>query len=113
MKKNKLNILWTNDNAVTSELMVLMYAANAMRWELWKEVQVIIWGATARLAADNTHIQKLIAEAQEAGVKFSACQVCAEKLCVKDRLIQTGIEVKLWGKPLTEILQNEEYLLTI
>lgn len=111
--RNKLNILWTNDNVITSELMVLMYATNAMRLDLWEEVRVIIWGATARLAADNTHIQELIAEAQEAGVKFSACQVCADKLYVKDKLVQTGIEVKLWGKPLTEILQNKEYLLTV
>lgn len=113
MNSRKLNILWTNDNVLTSELMVMMYATNTRRWELWDEVQVIIWGATAGLVAENMHIQDLIREAMGSGVKFSACEVCAERLGVKEIILGLGIEVKLWGEPLTEILQNNAHLLTV
>lgn len=30
-KKDKLNILWTNDNFITSEKMVFMYGINARK----------------------------------------------------------------------------------
>lgn len=113
MNNDKLNILWTNADPVTSELMVMMYATNMIKREVWKNITVIIWGATTKLAAENSHIQKLIAEAIEAGVEFSACQACAERLGVKEVIADQGIELKFWGAPLTEIIKNKENLLTI
>ncbi len=113
MNRNKLNILWTNDNELTSELMVMMYATNSLKKEFWKEVRVIIWGATSKLVAQNKHIQDLIKEAKEAGVEFSACEACATELGVKDIIINLGIEVKFWGEPLTKLIKEKENLITI
>ncbi len=113
MNSERLNILWTNADETTAELMVLMYAVNSLKWELWKDVRVIIWGATAKLVAENSNIQRLIAEAAAAGVEFSACLSCAEKLGVKDKISALGIELMLWGRPLTEIIKDDEKLLTI
>ena len=48
-----LYILWTNDNLDTSRFMVMMYATNSRLKGWWDGVTVIIWGATARLAAEN------------------------------------------------------------
>ena len=110
---NKLNILWANDNVLTAEHMVLMYAHNTMKKKLWDEITVIIWGATSKLVAEDTNIQKLIMEAQKIGVKFSACEACADKLGTKQALLDLGIEVKFWGAPLTEIIKNKEYLITV
>jgi hypothetical protein len=109
----KLHILWTNDNLQTSEHMVLMYAPITLQNEMWDEITVIIWGATSTLVAENKHMQKLIADAQEIGVKFTACKTCAEKLGTEQALTDLGIEIKGWGKPLTELIQNKEHLLTI
>lgn len=113
MDKDRLNILWTNSDPMTAEMMVLMYAkASAMRgW--WKHVRVIIWGATAKLVAHDNHIQALIREAQKEGVEFSACEACATQLGVKQVLLDMGLEVILWGDPLTELLKNDERLLTV
>jgi hypothetical protein len=113
MKNNELTILWTNDNPETSELMVMMYATNSMKLNLWDKLTVVIWGATSKLVAENTMIQELITEAKNAGVIFSACQSCAEKLGTKDTLQNLGIELKYWGSPLTEIIKNNENLITI
>ncbi len=113
MNPDRLNILWTNADETTAELMVFMYAVNSLKGELWKDVRIIIWGATAKLVAENINIQKHIAEAMSEGVQFSACLSCAEKLGVKDIISNLGIELILWGRPLTDIIKSEEKLLTI
>jgi len=113
MEKGKLNILWTNADLTTSKLMVLMYTNNAIKQGWWDEVRVIIWGATAKLVAENEEVQALIKSAQETGVKFSACIACATELGVVEEIKALDIELIKWGGPLTEIIQNEEKLLTI
>ena len=59
---NRLYILWTNDNVITAENMVFMYATNALVHGWWEEVTLIIWGATAKLVCENTAIQGKIRE---------------------------------------------------
>ena len=113
MNENKINILWTNADPVTSKLMVMMYATNAKKRKLWEHVRVIIWGATAKLVAEDCHIQSLLAEAKEAGVEFSACIACAERLGVKEKLQELDIDIRTWGIPLTEIIKQNEHLITI
>jgi hypothetical protein len=51
--------------------------------------------------------------AQQAGVKFSACKACADQLGVADKLTELDIDVIFWGEGMTEILKNGEKLLTI
>ncbi|WFR58395.1 DsrE family protein [Anaerocolumna sp. AGMB13025] len=112
-KPNRLYILWTNADILTSDKMVMMYATNSKIHQWWQEVTVIIWGATAKLAAENDLIQTKIKIAQQAGVQFSACKACAEQLGVADKLIDLDVEVMYWGEGLTDILKNDEKLITI
>jgi hypothetical protein len=112
-EKNKLNILWTNADILTSLHMVFMYSKNSMLRGWWDEVTVIIWGATAKLAAENEAVRNEIKEARAAGVKFSACLACADLLGVTEQLERQGIELKLWGEPLTQILKDDGKLITI
>ena len=112
-ERKKLHILWTNDNMDTSQYMVFMYATNSMLKGWWDSVTVIIWGATARLAANNEAIQERMRLAEHAGVKFSACIACARELGVIEKLESLGIEIMPWGPPLTDILQNGDPLITI
>lgn len=112
-KSNKLFILWTNADIITSDKMVMMYSTNSMLGQWWDAVTVIIWGATAKLVAENDLIQTKIKIAQHAGVKFSACKACATELGVTDKLVELGIEVVYWGDGLTDILKNDEKLITI
>ena len=112
-EKNTLYILWTNADVHTSQFMVMMYAKNSMLHKWWEGVTVIIWGATAKLTAENAVIQEEIKLAQLAGVKFTACVACARQLGVVAELEAQGIEVKPWGQPLTELLKGNEKLITI
>jgi hypothetical protein len=112
-KPNSLFILWTNDNIFTSEKMVLMYAQNSKLHNWWNEVTVIIWGATAKLVGENKMIQEKIKLAMHTGVKFSACKACADQLNVTEELLDLGVEVIYWGEGLTDILKDDDKLITI
>ena len=113
MNGDKLNILWTNDNLITSEKMVFMYGINAKNKQWWDDITIILWGATVKLASENKMIQNLIKEAQDAGVHLSACKGCADQLGLTSALENLDIEVIYWGDPLTKILKSDEKLLTI
>ncbi len=111
--KTHLYVLWTNDNPITAEKMVFMYTINSLIHGWWEKVTLIVWGATTKLVAEDEGIQKLVAKALEAGVHISACKACADQLGVTETLEKLNIEVIYWGIPLTEILTNDEKLLTI
>ena len=113
MDKNHLYVLWTNDNPITAEKMVFMYTINSLVYGWWQMVTLIIWGATAKLVSEDETIQEKIKEALDAGVRITACKACADELGVTEALEKLQIEVKYWGQPLTEVLKNEEQLLTI
>jgi hypothetical protein len=113
MKKNELNVLWTNANPVTAEHMVFLYTINAKKRNWFDEVKIIIWGDTARLAAENEVIRSLIKTALSVGVIVEGCLACASALEVKEELEALGVTLAYMGQPLTEILKSEAYLLTI
>jgi hypothetical protein len=114
MKNNKhLYVLWTNDNPITAEKMVFMYTINALKNGWWENITLIIWGAPTKLVSEDIAIQKRIKEALDAGVHITACKACADQLGVTETLENLNIEVKYWGVPLTEILSENERLLTI
>ncbi|MBN2809062.1 MAG: DsrE family protein [Deltaproteobacteria bacterium] len=110
---NHLYILWTNADPLTAEKMVFMYGVNARLRNWWEEVTIIIWGAPARLIAENHEVQKKVADALAAGVKLSACKACADQLGATAKLVELGIEVKFWGEPLTRLLKSDAKILTV
>ena len=112
-EQNHLYILWTNADPITAEKMVFMYGVNARLRDWWQGVTIIIWGSPTKLVAENSEVQKKVAEALAAGVKLSACKACADQLGVTDKLLDLGIEVKFWGEPLTKLLKNDAKLLTV
>ncbi len=111
--KEKLNILWVNDNPETAHTMVFMYATNAKKNGWWDEVEIIVWGASSKLLAQDETIQERLKMAVFAGVKVRACIACAKMFGVVDKLKQLGIEPEPMGIPLTEILKEGEKLITI
>ncbi|MFP4382750.1 MAG: DsrE family protein [Spirochaetia bacterium] len=108
-----LYVLWTTDNPDTAEHMVFMYTHNGLKKGWWKQVTLIIWGASAKLAAENSRIQMRLKEMMDDGVTVSACRACAERLGAAEALEKLGIEVKYWGQPLTEILKTGKTLLSV
>lgn len=110
---NTLFLLWTNADPVTAQLMVFMYAQNCMKYRTWEKLTIIIWGAAAKLAAENAAIRSGIQELRKMGVHFTACITCAEELGVKDALEEMGIDLVKWLHPLTAIIKGGKKLLTV
>lgn len=112
-EKNHLYLLWTTADKMTAEKMVFMYTVNSLIHGWWEYVTLIIWGATAQLAAEDEGIREMIRNAIKNGVHVTACKACTEQLGVTADIQALGVEVKYWGAPLTEILKADEKLLTV
>lgn len=109
----KLNILWTTDNRDTIFNMLIMYVTNAKSHGWWKEVNLIIWGASAKIVGSDTQIQTEIIEMIRSGVTIEACRDCAETFGVAETFEKLGINVHYMGIPLTDYLKADEKMLTI
>ena len=111
--KDKLFILWTSGEKLTFDEMVFMYAYNSLKRGWWKEVTLIIWGASAKLAGEDTQVQHKLKKLSQEGIKLTACKACADDLNATGVLEELEVEVKYWGTPLTEVLNSESKLITI
>jgi hypothetical protein len=110
---NKLTILWTNADPLTAEMMVFMYAKASLAHKWWESVEIIVWGATAKLVAENKHIQEKLLDIKAKGVEVVFCIACATELRVVDDIKALGFELKPMGLPLTEVLRTNGKLLTV
>jgi hypothetical protein len=110
---DKLNILWTTDNKDTVFNMLIMYAVNSKIKGWWKNVNVIIWGASAKLVGNDTQVQSEVIEMINQGVKVEACKECCDRAGVTDKLIKLGINVRYMGEPFTDYIKADEKILTI
>ena len=110
---DKLNILWTTDNKDTVFSMLSMYSINSMTSKWWEQVNLIIWGASARLAGNDIQVQTEIREMINQGVSIEACKDCCDSFGVTDKLTKLGINVRYMGKSLTDYIKSGEKILTI
>jgi len=110
---NKLTILWTTGDPVTAEKFVLMYALNGKLQGWWDNVTLVIWGASAKLIAENESIREKMKLLADSGIELEACKACADQLGVADDLKQLGINVVYWGEKLTSIIKDSGHLLTV
>lgn len=109
----KLNILWTTDNKDTVTHMLGMYSINAKSRGWWDEINVLIWGASAKLVATDTEIQTLIKDMLNQQITVEACKGCSDSFGITEALEAVGINVRYTGTSLTEYLQSEDKLLTL
>ena len=111
---NKLNVLWTTDNYDTFANMIYMYTTNSIFNHWWDEVSVIIWGASAKLSANDPRVQESIKQMIHIGISVVACKACSDNLGTTEKLSEIGVDVKYFGTGLTEILQDgNQKLITI
>ncbi|MDP4239103.1 MAG: DsrE family protein [Bacteroidota bacterium] len=109
----KLTILWTTDNKDTLFNMLSMYAVNSVKNHWWDNVNVIIWGASAKLAGNDTQVQTEVMQMIANGVTVEACKACSDNLGVSEKLAQLGVKVRYMGEPLTDYLKSGDKILTI
>jgi hypothetical protein len=86
---------------------------NAKKRGWWKEISLIIWGASTRLLFEDEELQDYITRIKDAGVQIEACKVCSDNYGVSNQLERLGIEVKLMGAPITKYLKSDNKIITI
>ena len=93
--------------------MVMMYAKNAMIRGWWKQVELVIWGASVTLFLEDEEIRNELKECQKVGVNIRACIACARRYNAVDLLQEFGIEVLSYGPILTQYLKDNQKMITI
>ena len=111
-QNSQLVVVWTSDDPMLAERMVLMYTHAAKKQAWFSDVRLIIWGPSAKLISENDELQAKLRSMQEDGVVIEACVVCANMYGVTETLKGLGYDVKGMGGPLTGYLKSDAKVLT-
>jgi hypothetical protein len=93
----KAKILWTTDNKETALHMVCLYAHNALLKGWMDEVEVLVWGASQRLIAEDLEVRAKVEMMINDGVKVVASLKCADSMDVTQSLEACNIDVHYTG----------------
>lgn len=110
---NKLVVLWVTRDTEAALHMAFMYARNSKIRGWWDEVDLVIWGPSQEVAANNEIIQEELKVMQHIGVNVKACIACANRYGVAEKLQGLNIEVVAMGPILSEELQSGVKVITI
>lgn len=105
----KICILWKTGSRTDIETLVIPYILNSKKKAWWDEVEVIIWGESQQVIANEPNYQTSVEEMIKLGISVLACKSCADKLCVTDLLQGLQVDVQYTGQLLSDRLQDTEY----
>jgi hypothetical protein len=108
----KLHVLWTTGERDVAIRMIFVYLMSAKSMGWWDEIELIIWGPSAKLVAEDRLIQKELDYLLQSGIETVACQGCTDAYGVTEKILELGIPVRFMGESLTEILKGEDKLIT-
>ena len=103
---NNLAVLWTSSDPYVAHKVCFMYTHNAKKQNWFSRVQLIVWGPSAKLLADDASLQEAVKNMMADGVEVKACKACADSYGVSEDLAALGIEVRYMGVPLTRMLKS-------
>lgn len=109
---DKLVVIWSSGDPDVAEKVCFMYTHAAKKYGWFKDVTLIVWGPSAKLATENSKIQEKLKAMQEDGVVLEACIACARSYGVDEKLKEFGIDVKGMGTPLTAYLKSGAKVIT-
>jgi hypothetical protein len=110
--KTTLAVVWANGDPYVAERVALMYTHAAKAKNMFDEVVLIVWGPSAKVAAENISVRKKLELMKIDGVVLKACITCAGEYGVTDNLSEQGFEVNAMGGQLTEYLKSGAHVLT-
>lgn len=113
MQNDKLLIVWSSADAEVAKKMVLLYSSVILPRGYWDEAHLMVWGPSARLLANDSELQAMLAKVLETGVKASVCVVCSDDYGVSDQLASLGVVPMHTGELLTKALKNDWKVITL
>lgn len=109
---DKLLIVWSSGEIEVAKKLVLLYGSVILPRGYWDEAHLMVWGPSAKLLAENTELQAMVAQVIESGVKASACVVCSDDYGVTEQLQAMGIFPTHTGEFLTQALKSDWKVVT-
>ena len=109
---NKLHVLWTTGEKEVAMKVIFPYLINAKANGWWDEINLIIWGPSAILAANDADILRQLQDVFDSEITVEACQACTDAYSVSEKLAGMGITVRYMGGPFTEYMQSEGKVVT-
>ena len=109
---DKLLIVWSSGEVEVAKKMVLLYSSVILPRGYWDEAHLMIWGPSAKLLAENSELQEMLAKVRETGVKLSCCVVCTDEYGVTKKLEEMGVEAIHTGELLTQALKSDWKVIT-
>jgi len=105
---HRLVVVWSSGDPDVAHRVAFMYTQGAARQQWFNEIELIVWGPSARLLAADKDLQAAVKQMKESGITVRACIVCADSYGVTEQLRSQGLTVKPMGKPLTELLKDPD-----
>lgn len=104
-EQDKLMVIWSSGDPDVALKVCLMYTHAACKNNWFNQVNLIIWGPSAKLLTENEEVKQKIIQMKADGVILEACINCANMYGVTEDLKSMDIDVKPMGQPLTERLK--------
>ena len=111
-EKPKVLVVWSSGDKAVAVKMVYMYVYNAKKYGWVDEIQMLVWGPSAKLLSEDAELQASVKKMKDIGVILTACKACADSYGVSDKLRTIGVDVKYMGKELSDMLQSDWKVIT-
>ena len=109
---SNLHVLWTTGEKEVAMKVIFPYLVNAKANGWWDEINLIIWGPSAKLTAEDKDIHRHLQDSTDSGITVEACLACTDSYRVTDKLRNLGIKVRYMGEPFTEYLKSGDRVVT-
>jgi hypothetical protein len=84
----------------------LIYPLNCTKNTWLKEVKVILFGPSEKLAAFDKQVQEKIQDIKGFGAEVLACKWCADRMNITPQLEAQGIKVAYVGPVISELIKD-------
>ena len=109
---SRLHVLWTTGEKEVAMKVIFPYLINAKANGWWDQINLIIWGPSARLTANDDDIHDQLQDVLDSEITVEACQACTDAYAVTEKLIGLGISIKYMGAPYTEYLKSQDKVIS-
>ncbi len=113
MNADKLVIVWLSTDKQAAIDMAMLYARDSILNGWWSNAELILWGPAVESASESEAVQNEVALLMNIGVRVKACQACAIRYGVSDKLASLGIAVESMSEELTEYLKSNSRVIFI
>jgi len=108
----KLTVVWSTGEKDVAMRLIFVYLMDAKSMGWWDEINLVIWGPSAKLLAEDKEVQRELDFVQQSGIIVEACRGCTEAYGVTSKIKSLGVEVKYMGEALTQYLQGNGKVIT-